>query len=75
MASAEALANSLNDDEHSLGLLYPAIDRIREVSIVIAVKVIRAAQRLGVDRNVVLREMNDAKLEDFVRGRMYHPLL
>lgn len=43
-ASAIGLANSLSWDERALELIYPRIQRIREISAQIAVRVIRAAQ-------------------------------
>lgn len=43
-ASAIGLANSLSSDERELELIYPRIQRIREISAHIAVRVIRAAQ-------------------------------
>jgi len=43
--AAVALANSLTREEHEEGLVYPRLDRIREVSGVIAKAVVRAAQR------------------------------
>lgn len=49
--------------------------QIREVSISIALKVIRSAQKLGVDRAEELRSMSDRELEEYVRRQMYHPLL
>ncbi|GAA6009498.1 hypothetical protein JCM11491_003579 [Sporobolomyces phaffii] len=74
-ASAQGLADSLNSDETERNLLYPDVQRIREVSITIALKVIRSAQKLGVDRAEELRAMNDRELEEYVRRQMYHPLL
>lgn len=44
-ASALGLAGSLSWDERALELVYPRIERIREISAHIAVKVIRAAQQ------------------------------
>lgn len=41
----------------------------------IAVGVIKAAQRLGVDRAEDLRGKTDTELLQFVQNRMYHPLL
>jgi hypothetical protein len=49
--------------------------QIREVSIKIAVSVIRTAQKLNVDRNVELRDKTDAQLLSHVQTQMYHPLL
>lgn len=45
-----ALAGSLDDNERAAGLIYPRLDRIREISATIALAVVRAAQdavRLG----------------------------
>jgi len=39
-----ALAGSLNADERAAGLVYPRLDRIREISARIALAVVRAAQ-------------------------------
>ncbi|GAA5939675.1 uncharacterized protein JCM15063_005252 [Sporobolomyces koalae] len=74
-ASAQGLADSLTAAETERNLLYPDVERIREVSITIALKVIRSAQKLGVDRNEELRSMSDRELEEYVRQQMYHPLL
>ncbi|KAM0754105.1 hypothetical protein T439DRAFT_322991 [Meredithblackwellia eburnea MCA 4105] len=74
-ASAQALATSLTPDEKERNLLYPDVSRIREVSIKIAIGVIRSAQKLGVDRNESLRKLNDKELESLVQNQMYHPLL
>lgn len=43
-AAAIALAESLTSDEHADGLVYPRLERIREVSARIARGVVRAAQ-------------------------------
>lgn len=53
--------------------LYPDIARIRDVSVVVAMGVIRAAQKAGVDREVRIRGMGDEGLEKWVRERMYDP--
>ncbi|GAA5936374.1 hypothetical protein JCM1841_002920 [Sporobolomyces salmonicolor] len=74
-ASAQGLADSLTSEELERDLLYPDIERIREVSIRIALSVIRSAQKLGVDRAEHLRAMDDQALEQHIRRRMYHPLL
>lgn len=44
-ASSLGLADSLTEEETALGLLYPRIERIREISALIALTVIRAAQK------------------------------
>ncbi|KAJ7913874.1 hypothetical protein B0H13DRAFT_2003826 [Mycena leptocephala] len=72
-ASSLGLANSLTPQEEAAGLLYPAIERIREISAGIAVQVIRAAQEAGVDRHDELRSMSDGELLRFVEGKMWNP--
>lgn len=44
-AASLGLANSLNTEEHALGMVYPQVERIREISVEIALSVIRAAQK------------------------------
>ena len=44
-ASSLGLADSLTQEEEHDGLIYPRIERIREISAFIAVRVIRAAQK------------------------------
>jgi malate dehydrogenase (oxaloacetate-decarboxylating)(NADP+) len=72
-ASGDALSTALNETEVGDGWLYPEIGRIRDVSVVVTMGVIRAAQRDNVDRDVRLRSMDDKQLEEFVRARMYDP--
>ena len=72
-ASATSLSTSLNKQEVSDGWLYPEIGRIRDVSVVVAMGVIRAAQEAGVDREVRIKDMGDEELEKWVRSKMYDP--
>jgi len=72
-ASSLGLANALTAEEHAAGLLYPRIERIREISAHIAKDVIRASQRAGVDRSTALRAMNDEDLVAFVNKKMWNP--
>ena len=66
-AAAASLAESLDEAERADPyVLYPDLARIREVSVAVARGVIRAAQREGVDRNALLREMGD---EDDAEGK------
>lgn len=74
-AAAQGLANSLTSEERYRNLLYPDVDRIREVTISIAKTVIRSAQKAGVDSNEPLRDITDAELESYIREKMYHPLV
>jgi len=72
-ASGEGLSQSLNKQEEADGWLYPDICRIREVSVVVTRAVIRAAQKNGVDRELNLRSLTDAQLDDYIKDRMYDP--
>ncbi|KAJ7785358.1 hypothetical protein DFH07DRAFT_787614 [Mycena maculata] len=72
-ASSLGLANSLTQEEEEAGLLYPQIERIREISAGISMQVIRAAQAANVDRHVELRSMSDPELLAFVNSKMWNP--
>ncbi len=72
-ASASALSTALTPSERAQGWLYPDISRIRDVSVIVARGVIRAAQEAGVDREVRLRGMAEVEVEKWVRERMYDP--
>ncbi|CAD6445063.1 2eddbf9f-7652-4537-857d-43c06a7d0761-CDS [Sclerotinia trifoliorum] len=74
-ASAEALSTSLTPSEISSGRLYPELNRIREVSVIVARQVIRAAQKFNFDREPAIRGMNDEQLDEWIKGRMYDPTL
>ena len=73
-ASATSLSTSLLSSEISEGLLYPDLARIRDVSVIVAMGVIRAAQQAGVDRETRLKELSEGELETWVRSKMYDPL-
>lgn len=72
-ASAASLSTALSPAEVDQGWLYPDIGRIRDVSVIVAMGVIRAAQDAGVDREVHIRGMGDKDLEKWVRSKMYDP--
>jgi malate dehydrogenase (oxaloacetate-decarboxylating)(NADP+) len=72
-ASGEALPTMITEEEKEKALLYPNITRIRDVSARVALKVIRAAQKDNVDRLHHLRDMDDEKLEDWIKEKMYDP--
>ncbi|KAG6377470.1 hypothetical protein JVT61DRAFT_15276 [Boletus reticuloceps] len=72
-ATAIGLANSLSSDERALELVYPRLQRIREISAHIAVRVIRAAQAADVDRSSELRKLSDEELLGFVQEKMWTP--
>ncbi|KII87777.1 hypothetical protein PLICRDRAFT_42276 [Plicaturopsis crispa FD-325 SS-3] len=72
-AASLGLADALTPDERQYDLLYPRIERIREISADIALKVIRAAQKAGVDRSPDLRGLDDTALLNFVQSKMWSP--
>ena len=72
-ASAESLSTTLTSEEISRGLLYPDVSRIRDVSVVVARGVIRAAQAANVDRETGIRDLSDAELDAWIRTKMYNP--
>ena len=68
-----ALSTAINTNEINAGRLYPELDRIREVSVMVAREVIREAQRQGLDREKSIRNLSDSDLDAFIRSRMYDP--
>lgn len=72
-ASAEAVAEAVTSEEVEMGFLYPDITRIREVSAVVARKVIRAAQKSKVDRESTLSNLDDDALDAWIHTKMYNP--
>ncbi|KAK7463000.1 hypothetical protein VKT23_007582 [Stygiomarasmius scandens] len=72
-ASSLGLADSLTADEKKADLLYPRIERIRDISAFIAKEVIRAAQKANVDRSTHLRTMSDSELIAFIKEKMWDP--
>ena len=72
-ASAAGLAKSLNEEEKAKGWLYPELSRIREVSVVVAREVIKAAQQGNLDRKKTLQKLTDEELDEFIRKSMYDP--
>jgi malate dehydrogenase (oxaloacetate-decarboxylating)(NADP+) len=73
--SGLALADALNPSEKADGLLYPRLssDRIRQVSAEIALKVIRQAQKEGVDSQEEFRSMLDGDLQNLIQERQWRP--
>ena len=74
-ASGAALPEMLSSEEVVMGLLYPALDHIREISVRVARNVIRAAQGDGVDPAPELKGMDDKTLDEWIRGKMYGPFV
>ena len=68
-----ALSTAVNGNEVEAGHLYPELDRIREVSVIVARQVIREAQRQGLDKEDSLRSLDDDALDTWIQERMYDP--
>lgn len=71
--SAIALSESLSEEEKEDELLYPRLKRIRDISTDVALRVIRQAQKEGLDRHIPLREMTDFALRRYIRTKQYWP--
>ncbi|GJE85185.1 NAD-dependent malic enzyme [Phanerochaete sordida] len=72
-AASLGLADALTDEERGLELIYPRIERIRDISAQIALAVIRCAQKEGVDRTPHLQQLDDAELLKHIKGKMWNP--
>lgn len=68
-----ALASSLDREEREAGLVYPRLDRIREISARIALAVVRAAQNASVDGVPALRHVTDNTLLTYIKEQMWDP--
>jgi malate dehydrogenase (oxaloacetate-decarboxylating)(NADP+) len=68
-----ALAGSLEEEEREAGLVYPRLDRIREISAKIALAVVRAAQNASVDGAPALRHVTDSTLLTYIKEQMWDP--
>ncbi|KAF8272828.1 malate dehydrogenase [Lactarius quietus] len=68
-----ALAGSLEQEEREAGLVYPRLDRIREISAKIALAVVRAAQNASVDGAPALRHVTDNTLLTYIKEQMWDP--
>ncbi|KIK69626.1 hypothetical protein GYMLUDRAFT_34011 [Collybiopsis luxurians FD-317 M1] len=71
--AAFALSTSLNEEEKNRELVYPRLDRIREISAQVALAVAREAQKDGVDNNLVLRSLDDGEALKYIKGKMWEP--
>ncbi|ETW81794.1 hypothetical protein HETIRDRAFT_51829 [Heterobasidion irregulare TC 32-1] len=68
-----ALAGSLDEDETEAELVYPRLDRIRDVSAQIALSVIRASQNANMDNSPTLRHVTDNTLLSYIKEQMWDP--
>ena len=71
--AALALSKSLTTEEEAQGFLYPDLARIRDVSVIVAMDVIRAAEDARVARETHIKTLNAEALEKWVRSKMYEP--
>ncbi|KPI45307.1 NADP-dependent malic enzyme [Cyphellophora attinorum] len=72
-AAGAAIPDVMLKEEVKAGLLYPELDRKREVGRFVTMRVIRAAQKDEVDRATDLRRMSDDELLDWISKKMYDP--
>lgn len=77
-SSAAALAQTLNEEEIKMGLIYPKIGRVRDASVVVAREVMKCARRDGVSNlpeNVWAQweEWGDVALDQWIKERVYDP--
>lgn len=68
LEAARALAKEVQPEDLDLGRIYPALQRMSEVSLAIAVAVAEEAYRAG-----LARQPRPSDLADFIRGQMYRP--
>lgn len=71
--AAIALANSMTEDEKAAELVYPRLERIRDISAQVAFAVIRQAQKEKLDQNPYLRTLPDADLLGLIHDKMWQP--
>ncbi|KAG2362110.1 hypothetical protein BDR07DRAFT_1285466 [Suillus spraguei] len=71
--AAIALANSMTEDEKAAELVYPRLERIRDISARVAFAVIRQAQKEKLDQNPYLRTLPDADLLGLIHDKMWQP--
>ena len=72
-ASALALSDAMTDEEKSAGLLYPRLNRIRDISTSVALRVIRQAQEEGLVGNPVVGNLSDDELRKYIEQKEYWP--
>jgi malate dehydrogenase (oxaloacetate-decarboxylating)(NADP+) len=78
--SAAALSGCLNKEEIRLGLIYPKIERVRDVSVVVVREVMKAARREGVsllpeETWVEWEVWGDVALTAWIKKQVYDPRL
>jgi len=73
-ASSVAVAESLTDAESAAGYVFPDVDRIREVNMNVAIKVIEAGIADGVVQNESVLNLSNDELTKYVDLKMYNPV-
>ncbi|KAJ3565373.1 hypothetical protein NP233_g7674 [Leucocoprinus birnbaumii] len=68
-----ALSASLTKEEKDADLVYPRLIRIRDISAQIALAVVRAAQKDGVDENALFRNLSDDALLEVIQSKQWQP--
>ena len=70
-AAAEACANSVSDAEMARGQVFPDVERIRDVSLNVAVATVESALKDGYVRNKDI--LNGADVRAFIQKKSYFP--
>jgi malate dehydrogenase (oxaloacetate-decarboxylating)(NADP+) len=73
-AASIALSSSLNSEEQQAELVYPRLPRIRDISALVALAVIRKAQAEDLDENHSLRRLTDSALLEYIKIKMWAPI-
>ena len=75
-AAAVACVDAMTEEEFASGRTFPAIDRIREVSHLVAVRVIEVALREGLTTKIKPAQVagREGALEELVAKKMYDPI-
>ncbi|ORX37148.1 hypothetical protein BD324DRAFT_673974 [Kockovaella imperatae] len=72
-AAAIGLSESRTQEEIAAGLLYPRLERIRQVSAAVSAALVKQAQKEGVDTNEELRGLSDEGLREAMLAMQWHP--
>lgn len=70
--AACAVPESMTQEEIDAGRIFPAISRIREVSLKVAAAVVKEAFQSGLTTKITQRHM-DYGIEKYIARKMYYP--
>lgn len=79
-AAAECLASYMKDEEIEMGILYPSINSIRDITAEVAAAVLRAAIGEGLAEGhgdvgaKELEHMSEGEILEHVKGNMWYPI-